>query len=202
MHPFRAAPMEQAILRKETQPHPIPQGPPAPAARRIPGKPFPIGDRPSAVRAGSHGSPPGGPGGTTPHSSVWTWGTPKSKRPTPQGTRVSGEVGPRRTQPGWEAWRLTSPVTRRRGDAATRREEAKRTVGSRRRVAGSPSRRVAAARLPDEPSGAGPRTYFRRWCRIRLRSFLYLCLRIFLRRFLTTLPIHLPPFPCRGPALA
>ena len=28
-----------------------------------------------------------------------------------------------------------------------------------------------------------------RWWRVRLRSFLYLCLRIFFRRFLTTLPI-------------
>ena len=33
---------------------------------------------------------------------------------------------------------------------------------------------------------------FRRWCRIRFRSFLYLCLAIFLRRFLTTLPMTSP----------
>lgn len=39
-----------------------------------------------------------------------------------------------------------------------------------------------------------PACYFFLW-RIRFRSFLYLCLRIFLRRFLTTLltPVSLSP---------
>lgn len=34
--------------------------------------------------------------------------------------------------------------------------------------------------------GGGARLGYLRLCRIFLRSFLYLCLRIFLRRFLTT----------------
>lgn len=47
--------------------------------------------------------------------------------------------------------------------------------------------------------------FFRRWCRIRFRSFLYLCLAIFLRRFFTTLPMTSPlslkrAFEARAPA--
>ena len=44
-----------------------------------------------------------------------------------------------------------------------------------------------------EHGPAAPRRYFFLW-RIRFRSFLYLCLRIFLRRFLMTLLTHPPPF--------
>src|SRR5574337_2135218 len=36
--------------------------------------------------------------------------------------------------------------------------------------------------------------FFRRWCLVRFSSFLCLCLLIFCRRFLTTLPTHIPPF--------
>lgn len=47
--------------------------------------------------------------------------------------------------------------------------------------------------VPRKRAGAAAARYFFLW-RIRFRSFLYLCLRIFLRRFLTTLltPVSVP----------
>lgn len=68
-----------------------------------------------------------------------------------------------------EAERLVRPITRGRW-------EEERRSGSR----------------PERPPPQSAR-YFFLW-RIRFRSFLYLCFRIFLRRFLTTLltPVSLP----------